>query len=141
MELDLETGDEIEADVGEPGQDAAIEIAGRERHRLAVGEVQIAQHQPVFGAQGRNLNVVGSATISASAAPSISFMPKPPPGVKAGNTVRCAVSLASRVVVTPTPLFIEESSAAAVTDLPRITPCWSAKDRRMTSRPSASTRR
>ena len=35
--------------------------------------------------------------------PSISGMAKPPPGVNTGNTVLCAVSLASRVVVMPTP--------------------------------------
>ena len=44
MELDLEAGHVVEAGVGELLQRAAIEMAGRERHRLAVGEIDVAQH-------------------------------------------------------------------------------------------------
>ena len=58
----------------------------------------------MVGAHGSTRNVVGSATISTSAAPSISFMPKPPPAVNTGNTVLCEVSLASIVVVMEQPL-------------------------------------
>src|SRR5436189_63030 len=65
--------------------------------------------QPVVGAHGSTRNVVGSATISTSAAPSISFMPKPPPDVNTGNTVRCEVSLASMVVVMAQPLSMTAS--------------------------------
>jgi hypothetical protein len=32
--------------LGEPLQRAAIKMAGRERHRLAVGEIDVAQHPP-----------------------------------------------------------------------------------------------
>ncbi len=61
-----------------------------------------------------------------SAAPCISRMPNPPPAVKTGNTVRCAVSLASSVVVTPTPARIAAAASPATTVLPRSSPCWSA---------------
>ncbi len=56
--------------------------------------------------------MVGSATISTSAAPSISFMPKPPPAVNTGNTVLCEVSLASIVVVMEQPLSSERQRFA-----------------------------
>ena len=82
------------------------------------------------GAQGRTRKVASSGIISTSAAPCSSGMPTPPPGVKAGKTVRCEVSLRSSVLVTVTPL----SSAAFTSDtasvLPRRTPCWSAKENR-----------
>ena len=60
--------------------------------------------QPVSFAHGSTRNVVGSATIRKSPAPSISGMPKPPPAANTGKTVRCEVSLASSVVVMVTPL-------------------------------------
>ncbi len=44
VELDLEPGDIVEPGIGELLQRAAIEVAGRERHRLAVGEIDVAQH-------------------------------------------------------------------------------------------------
>ncbi len=44
VELDLEPGQIVETCVGEPKQRAAIEVAGRERHRLAVAEIDVAQH-------------------------------------------------------------------------------------------------
>ena len=53
--------------------------------------------QPVCGAHGSTRKLVGSAIIRKSPPPSISGMPKPPPAVKTGNTVRCEVSLASSV--------------------------------------------
>ena len=62
--------------------------------------------QPVCGAHGSTRKVVGSAIIRKSPPPSISAMPKPPPGVNTGNTVLCAVSLASSVVVIEQPLRI-----------------------------------
>ncbi len=68
--------------------------------------------QPVVGAHGSTRNVVGSATINTSAAPSISGMPNPPPDVNTGNTVRCEVSLASMVVVMEQPLSSEASASA-----------------------------
>ena len=43
---------------------------------------------------------------AAHSSTSISAMPNPPPGVKTGNTVLCAVSLASSVVVMEQPLRI-----------------------------------
>ena len=62
--------------------------------------------QPVFGAHGSTRKVEGSAIIRKSAAPCISGMAKPPPGVNTGNTVRCEVSFASSVVVMETPFRI-----------------------------------
>jgi hypothetical protein len=44
MELDFEPGDVVEASLGKPLQYAAIKMPGRERHRLAVGEIDVAQH-------------------------------------------------------------------------------------------------
>ena len=65
----------------------------------------------------------GSATINTSAAPSISFMPKPPPAVNTGNTVLCEVSLASIVVVMEQPLSSEAIASLATSVLPRKMPC------------------
>ena len=87
----------------------------------------------MVGAQGSTRNVVGSATINTSAAPSISFMPKPPPAVNTGNTVLCEVSLASIVVVMEQPLSSEASASLATSVLPRKMPCWSGNDSLMTS--------
>src|SRR5262249_8653777 len=70
--------------------------------------------------------------------PSISAMPKPPPGVKTGNTVLCAVSLASSVVVIEQPLRIAAAASFARTVFPRKMPCWSGNDRRTTSSPRSS---
>jgi hypothetical protein len=42
VELDLEPGHIVEPGVGELLQRAAIDMAGRERHRLAVGEIDVA---------------------------------------------------------------------------------------------------
>ena len=67
--------------------------------------------------------MVGSATINTSAAPSISFMPKPPPAVNTGNTVLCEVSLASIVVVMEQPLSSEAIASLATSVLPRKMPC------------------
>src|SRR6476646_6265268 len=47
--------------------------------------------QPVRGAHGSTRNVAGSAIMRKSPPPSISAMPKPPPGVKTGNAVLCGV--------------------------------------------------
>ena len=55
--------------------------------------------------------------------PCISAMPKPPPGVNTGNTVRCAVSLASSVVVMVTPERMALMASEASNVLPRSTPC------------------
>jgi len=85
-----------------------------------------------------NWNVVGSAIMTKSPPFSISAMPKPPPGVKTGNTVLCAVSLASSVVVIVQPLRITAAASFAITVLPRRMPCWSANDRRTTSSPRSS---
>src|SRR5690606_11319517 len=74
-----------------------------------------------------------------SAAPCISGMLHPPPLVKTGNTVRCEVSFASRVVVKPTPLRMALPSSSATMVLPRRMPCWSANERRMTPRPRSAT--
>ena len=50
-------------------------------------------------------------------------MPKPPPEVNTGNTVRCEVSLASIVVVIEQPLSSEASASLATSVLPRRMPC------------------
>ena len=76
-----------------------------------------------------------------SPAPSISVMPKPPPGVKTGNTVLCAVSLASSVVVIAQPLRITCAASLAITAFPRRMPCWSGNDRRTTSSACSSIHR
>src|SRR6266404_4195679 len=94
--------------------------------------------QPVRGAHGRTWKVVGSATMRKSPPPSISAMPKPPPGVKTGNTVLCAVSLARSVVVIEQPLRIAAAASFASTVFPRKMPCWSGNDRRTTSSPRSS---
>src|SRR5215467_7763598 len=96
--------------------------------------------QPVRGAQGRTRNVVGSAIMRKSPPPSISAMPKPPPAVKTGNAVLCAVSLARSVVVMEQPLRIAVAASVATTVLPRRMPCWSGNDRRTVSSPSSSMR-
>src|SRR5262245_6832140 len=88
---------------------------------------------PVCGAHGNTRNVVGSGIIRKSAAPSISAIPKPPPGVKTGNAVFWAVSLASSVVVIEQPLRIAAAASPAITVLPRRMPCWSGNDSRTTS--------
>src|SRR4051794_38860281 len=88
---------------------------------------------PVCGAHGNTRNVVGSAIIRTSAPPSISGMPKPPPAVNTGNTLRCEVSLARSVVVIVQPLRMVRALSLAITVLPRRMPCWSANDRRTTS--------
>src|SRR5215468_712073 len=88
---------------------------------------------PVCGAHGSTRNVVGSGIIRKSAAPSISAIPKPPPGVKTGNAVFWAVSLASSVVVIEQPLRIAAAASPAITVLPRRMPCWSGNDSRTTS--------
>ena len=94
--------------------------------------------QPVFGAQGSTRKVEGSAIIRKSAAPCISGMAKPPPGVNTGNTVRCEVSFASSVVVMETPFRISFAACDATTVLPRSTPCWSANEKRTSSSASRS---
>ena len=76
-----------------------------------------------------------------SAAPSSSFMPKPPPGCQTGNTVRCAVSFRSIVVVKPTPFLSAASISPAASVLPRRMPCWSAKASRTTESSAALMRR
>ena len=81
------------------------------------------------------------APSATSAAPSISFMPKPPPAVNTGNTVRCEVSLASIVVVMVQPLSSEASASLATSVLPRRMPCWSGNDSRMISSFFSSTDR
>src|SRR5437868_647079 len=83
--------------------------------------------QPECGAHGSARKVVGSGSISTSAAPSSSFMPKPAPGCQTGNTVRCEVSFKSMVAEKPTPFFSAASISPAANVLPRSTPCWSAK--------------
>ena len=97
--------------------------------------------QPVCGAHGSTRKVVGSGSIITSAAPSSSFMPKPPPGCQTGNTVRCEVSFSSIVVVKPTPFFSAASTSPAVRVLPRSMPCWSAKASRTTDSSAAWMRR
>src|SRR5438105_2165998 len=89
--------------------------------------------QPVFGAQGSTWKVVGSAIIKKSAPPCICGMPKPPPAVNTGNTLRCEVSLARSVVVMVQPLRITRAASAAIICLPRRMPCWSGNDRRTTA--------
>src|SRR6476620_5641972 len=93
---------------------------------------------PVCGAHGSTRNVVGSAIMRHSPPPSISAMPKPPPGVKTGNAVLCAVSLARSVVVIEQPLRIAAAASPAMTDFPRRMPCWSGNERRKTSSPYSS---
>ena len=44
MEFDFETGDVVEAGIAEPVEHLTIEMARRERHRLAVLEIDVAQH-------------------------------------------------------------------------------------------------
>jgi len=44
VEFDLEPGHEIEAGGAEPRQCVAVDPPRRERHRLAVGEIDVAQH-------------------------------------------------------------------------------------------------
>src|SRR5262245_38218819 len=94
--------------------------------------------QPVRGAHGSTRKVKGSAIMRKSPPPSISAMPNPPPGVKTGNTVLCAVSLASSVVVIEQPLRITAAASFAITVFPRRMPCWSGNDRRTTSSPCSS---
>src|SRR5262245_29228022 len=94
--------------------------------------------QPVRGAHGSTRKVKGSAIMRKSPPPSISAMPNPPPGVKTGNTVLCAVSLASSVVVIEQPLRITAAASLAITVFPRKMPCWSGNDRRTTSSPCCS---
>src|SRR5215468_9914132 len=94
--------------------------------------------QPVRGAHGSTRKVKGSAIIKKSPPPSISVIPNPPPGVKTGNTVLCAVSLASNVVVIEQPLRIAAAASLATTVFPRRMPCWSGNDRRTTSSPCSS---
>ena len=67
--------------------------------------------------------VVGSATMTKSAPPCISGMSKPPPAVNTGNTLLCAVSLASSVVVMVTPSRMALAASDATSVLPRSTPC------------------
>ncbi|MEY9510279.1 hypothetical protein ABIF16_001010 [Bradyrhizobium elkanii] len=43
MEFDLEAGDEIVAAAAELIEHLAIEVAGRERHRPAVAEIEVAE--------------------------------------------------------------------------------------------------
>src|SRR5215218_336774 len=93
---------------------------------------------PVCGAHGSTRNVVGSAIMRKSPPPSISAMPKPPPGVKTGKAVLCAVSLARSVVVIEQPLRIAAAASLAMTDFPRRMPCWSGNERRTTSSPYSS---
>ena len=77
-------------------------MPGRERHRAAVAEIEIAEQPACGGAHGSTRNVVGSATITMSAAPSISFAE-----TAAGREHRkrrlCEVSLATIVVVMEQP--------------------------------------
>src|SRR6478735_4293076 len=94
--------------------------------------------QPVCGAHGSTRNVAGSAIMRKSPPPSISAMPKPPPGVKTGNAVLCAVSLAKSVVVIEQPLRMTAAASPAMTDFPRRMPCWSGNERRTTSSPYSS---
>src|SRR4051812_33546627 len=93
---------------------------------------------PVCGAHGSTRNVVGSAIMRKWPPPSISAMPKPPPGVKTGKAVLCAVSLARSVVVIEQPLRITAAALLAMTDFPRRMPCWSGNERRTTSSPYSS---
>ncbi len=79
--------------------------------------------QPVVGAHGNTRNVVGSAIMRKSPAPSISSMPKPPPAVNTGNTVLWEVSLASSVVEIEQPLRIMRPASLAITVFPRRMPC------------------
>src|SRR5690242_1195086 len=88
--------------------------------------------QPVCGAHGSTRNVDGSGSIMQSAAPSHSCDPNAPPAPHTGNTVRCAVSLSSIVVVKPMPFFIAPAASPAVRVLPRSNPCWSANEKRTT---------
>src|SRR5262245_16882425 len=115
--------------------------ARRSRGRVANGTgsplAKYGSHstQPVFGAHGSTRKVVGSATISASAPPSIPSRPNPPPRVNTGNTVLCDVSFANSVEVMVTPSASALGSSAAVTVLPRRIPCWSGNENRITSTP------
>src|SRR5260221_1892056 len=94
--------------------------------------------QPVRCAHGSPRKVVGPAITRKSPPPSISAMPNPPPAVKTGNTVLCAVSLASSVVVIEQPLRIAAAASLATMVFPRRMPCWSGNDRRTTSSPCSS---
>ena len=74
-------------------------------------------------AQGRTRKVDSSGIIRMSAAPCSSGMPTPPPGVKAGKTVLCEVSLRSSVLVSVTPRSIAAFASETASVLPRSTPC------------------
>src|SRR5689334_23363068 len=65
-------------------------------------------------------------------------MPTPPPGVKAGKTVRCDVSLRRSVLVTVTPRSSAPGTSATASVLPRRMPCWSANEKRTAFRWCAS---
>src|SRR5579859_68687 len=60
-------------------------------------------------------------------------MPKPPPAVNTGNTVRCDVSFANIVVVIEQPFSSELNASEAMRVLPRKMPCWSGNDSRIVS--------
>ena len=69
----------------EPRQRVAQNLPRRERHRLAVGEIDVAQEPAGVrrrhrSGHGKTRNVAGSATMTKSPPPCISAMPKPPPG-------------------------------------------------------------
>src|SRR5262249_332229 len=77
--------------------------------------------QPVLSAHGSVRKVDGSATIIKLPAPPISGTPMPAPGSKTGKTVRCAVSLANKVLVIVTPLRSAWDASPAISVLPRKT--------------------
>src|ERR1035438_4246568 len=73
--------------------------------------------QPVFGAHGSTRNVAGSGTMTMSPAPPMPATPKPPSALNTGNTLRCAVSLASKVTVMAQPLRKTDAISWAATIL------------------------
>ncbi len=81
MELDFQAGEKIvaarrRASSARCARRGACRAASAGRRRKTMSH----SIQPECGAQGRTRNVAGSGSISTSAAPSSSFMPKPPPG-------------------------------------------------------------
>ena len=102
---------------------------------LPLGNLRSHSSQPVLCAQGSTRKDAGSATITASAAPSNSGMPSPAPGVNTGNTVLLDVSFASSELGKPTPLFSAAGTSAAAMDFERRMPCWSANENRTVSIP------
>ena len=87
------------------------------------GVFGIAVLSAVFSAHGSTRKVSGSATMTKLPAPPISASPMPPPSSNTANTLRCDVSLASKVLVIVTPLRSARKASAATSVLPRRMPC------------------